>query len=278
MPSAPASLSPSQLEAYRRDGFVGPITLCSPAEMAAVVTRVEEVLRTPGLAPAPAAAAESGRLGELLQRDGVSPVPYIESRHLDSPVIHQLCTHPVVVGCLRAVCGPDVILWRSTLIEKGEGSPEFRWHQDFGGVFGRGTEYGLEPPLHVSVWLALTAATVDNGCLIFVPGVRAVLPGVPASPKPNATLLVPPELVDESRALPMELAPGQFVLFSDRALHSSGANRSGRRRLALGMRFTASFVAVRPHFPGHRVLLVSGSDHGGVNALAPPPAAARGRN
>lgn len=265
------SLTVEQVNQYQEQGFLGPFTLCSRKEMETIYQEIDQIMKTEGPAPAPPPIAQRGRLAELVSRQRRSPVPYIESRHLDTRLVYDLCTHPAILKRATLLYGPDLILWRSTLIDKFPGAPAFRWHQDYGCVYSRGNEYGLEPPVHFTAYLALTDATVENGCLEFIPGVRAVLPTVPASEAPNATQLVDPKYVDLSKVVYMELAAGQFVLFTDRALHASSPNHSDKRRLALTVRLTLPVVKVRPHFPNHKVVLVSGKNHLGINAMAEIP-------
>jgi non-heme Fe2+,alpha-ketoglutarate-dependent halogenase len=265
--------SGAQLRQFRTDGFLGPIDLMSPAEMAELRPQIDEVLATPGRAPAPSDDQSRGRLSSLVaQRDGGSPVPFIECRHLDSPVVHRLCTHPRLLAVAQALYGEDLLLWRSTFIAKASGGPEFRWHQDWGGVHAPGEEYGLEPPLLFTFWIALSEVTEQNGCLQFVPGTRAVLAARPSNAGAKATLLVDDDTVDTSQARPMPLRPGQFVVFTDRALHASGPNISHAERLGLAVRFTLPSVQVRGHFPGHACVVASGSDRVGLNTLVAPPA------
>ena len=84
-----------------------------------------------------------------------------------------------------------------------------------------------------------------------------------------------PAHVDTSRAVNMELRPGEFFLFNERLLHHSEANRSEIRRIGLTMRVTVPFVKVDqdgpPLFPGHKVMIVRGRDTMGFNDVAPPP-------
>jgi ectoine hydroxylase-related dioxygenase (phytanoyl-CoA dioxygenase family) len=198
-------------------------------------------------------------------------VPFIECRHLDSKAVFDLCAHPQLLAVARSLYGEDLILWRSTFIEKEEGGPEYRWHQDWGGVYGQGDEYGLEPPLLFTFWIAISEATEDNGCLRFVPGIRRVVPATPASDGPRATMLISDGEIDTSNAVSMPLRPGQCVVFTDRAVHASGGNHGTEGRLGLAVRFTLSTVRVRPHFAGHACVLASGRDNSGVNTLQDSP-------
>jgi hypothetical protein len=266
-------ITEAERDRFKADGFLGPIDLLDADETSRTRVELERVLRTTGVAPSPDPAMSAGRLAEMLDTpSGGSPVPFIECRHLDSPAVHRLCTHPTLLAVARALYGDDLLLWRSTFLHKAAGGAEFRWHQDWGGVFGPSeSEYGLEPPLSFSFWIALSDVSRDNGCLRFVPGVRRVLRSTPAGPGPRATLLVDESEVDEARAVDMPLRAGQCVVFTDRALHASGANTSGTPRLGLAVRMTVPAVRVRPHFPGHSCVLVSGRDAAGLNTTTQPP-------
>ncbi|MET7737593.1 phytanoyl-CoA dioxygenase family protein [Streptomyces sp. NPDC005402] len=267
------TLTDKQRADYRDQGFLGPLPLMSVEEMTGLRPELEAVLGTVGLASAPSAEQTRGRLASLVEaKEGKNPVPAIESRHLDSPLVHRLCTHPSLLAVARALYGDDLLLWRSTFIAKASGGPEFRWHQDWGGVFSPGEEYGLEPPLHFTFWIAISDVTPEAGCLQFVPGVRAVLSAVPSDKSAaRATMLVPDDFVEGRPIVPMPLRPGECVVFTDRALHSSGINQSGRTRLGLAVRLTLPSVQVRPHFPGHACQIVSGEDRVGLNQITQPP-------
>jgi non-heme Fe2+,alpha-ketoglutarate-dependent halogenase len=257
---------------FRDQQFLGPIDLMPPERMAELGPRLLRALESPGRAPAPTAEQSAGRLSTMVKsRTGGSPVPFIECRHLDNRDVYDLCTTPELLRIARALYGEDLLLWRSTFIEKAAGGPDYRWHQDWGGVYGQGDEYGLEPPLLFTFWIAISEANEENGCLRFVPGVRGVLPAEPAAPGPRATMLIPDGAVDESSAVSVMLRPGQCVVFTDRAVHSSGPNSLDAPRLGVAVRLTLPAVRVRPHFAGHACMLVSGKDSAGLNTLAPVP-------
>jgi non-haem Fe2+, alpha-ketoglutarate-dependent halogenase len=270
-------LSTNDRKQFRDRQFLGPLTLVSEEEMAILRPQLEEVLDTAGPAPSPLPEDSAGRLSALVgRRTDASPVPYIECRHIDSPLVHRLCTNPRLLGAARELYGDDLLLWRSTFIEKAAGGPEFHWHQDWGGVYAPDEQYGLEPPLSFTVWIAISESTEANGCMRFLPGEGRVLPGEPATTNRRATMLVPDGAVDESRAVSVPLRPGQCVVFTDRVVHASGPNRADGSRLGLAVRFTLPAVRVRPHFLGHGCMLVSGRDRLGLNLLLIPPTTSKG--
>lgn len=131
--------------------------------------------------------------------------------------------------------GPDIILWNSSFFAKpavnGKKTP---WHQD-------GEYWPLRPLATCTVWLAIDDATVENGCLKFMPGSHKVKKLRPhrTNKDPNFTLhqeLLESEYDDEKSA-PLELEAGQMSLHDVYLLHGSEANNSGKSRRGMTMRF-----------------------------------------
>ena len=84
-----------------------------------------------------------------------------------------------------------------------------------------------------------------------------------------------PSCFDASEAIHMELAPGEFFLFTERLLHHSAPNRSDKRRLGLAVRVTLPMVMVDHDdlFKGHANVVLRGQDRFGLNRLVDPPIA-----
>ncbi|MFD0530482.1 hypothetical protein ACFQ1I_33440 [Kitasatospora arboriphila] len=61
-----SDLTQQQRDSYREQGFLGPLTLMSVAEMEALRPELAAVLDSPGRAPAPAAEQVEGRLANLV--------------------------------------------------------------------------------------------------------------------------------------------------------------------------------------------------------------------
>lgn len=230
-------LSSEEVATFHRQGFLGPFTLCSEAEMAGLRRRLEPVLAT--------------------QR---------KARHLDQRDVYDLCTHPAILDRIAAILGPDLVLWQSMFWVKEPGSPEIPWHQDI-------NYWPIEPAINVSAWIALEDVDAENACVQLIPGSnRSEIPHVRSAEGMVASFTgtADPAYFDASTAVRMEMKAGQFFLFSERTLHHSQPNRSSRRRAALAVRITIPGVRVKPdHVP--RVMLVRGEDRWSLNALADPP-------
>ena len=75
----------------------------------------------------------------------------------------DLSTHPRLLDCLEQLMGPNILLTSTRIFYKhGQTTSYVGWHQD--GITQR-IEDGRAP----AIWLGLTAATVENGCLRVVP-------------------------------------------------------------------------------------------------------------
>lgn len=142
---------------------------------------------------------------------------------------------PNILDMVAQVIGPDIILWNSSFFAKpavnGKKTP---WHQD-------GEYWPLRPLATCTVWLAVDDATVENGCLKFMPGShkRKELRPHRTNNDPNFTLhqeLLESEY-DDDKAVPLELEAGQMSLHDVYLLHGSEANDSGKPRRGMTMRF-----------------------------------------
>ena len=90
-------------------------------------------------------------------------VTRLDALHLFFRWAWELSTHPRLLNCLEQLLGPNILLKSTRLFYKyGRSASYVEWHQD--GITER-LEDGHAP----AVWLGLTAATVENGCLRVVP-------------------------------------------------------------------------------------------------------------
>lgn len=203
---------------------------------------------------------------ELFESTGPPPNG-LKSRHLDSRLVYDLCTHPAILDRVAGLLGPDIVLWQSNFFNKEPGSKEIPWHQDANFWTDQ-----IEPNLTVSAWLAIDPAVSANGCVQLLPrSHRKLIRHVEATSEHEFPEQADPNAFDADprQVVSMELKPGQFFLFTERMLHSSAPNRSNRRRLGLAVRFTIPIVR---SYKNHPVFLVSGTDRMGFNVYGRAPA------
>jgi ectoine hydroxylase-related dioxygenase (phytanoyl-CoA dioxygenase family) len=227
---------------FYRDGYLGPLTLVSPEEMAEMRAQSElEILNTPGPFPK-------------------NPE---QMRHLDHPVVASIVSHPALVQRVASLLGPDLVVWRSNFFNKAPGGKEVPWHQDI-------NYWQIDPPLNITAWIALDDVTTENSCVRVIPGShKKVIPHVPSVGEMQFQEMADPRHVQAEKAVDMVLKAGQFFIFSERILHQSNPNHSSKRRMCMVVRMTTPFVVVPPLYDGYKPSLVSGSDRFGFNEYAP---------
>lgn len=78
--------------------------------------------------------------------------------------VRALVCGPVFQDLCHDLIGPDVRLYWDMAVYKKPGTvAPFPWHQDNGYTF-------VDPQQYLTCWVALTDATVENGCLWVLPG------------------------------------------------------------------------------------------------------------
>ncbi len=158
-------------------------------------------------------ATDSERITQIMWPSAVVP-PL-----LDGP-LHQ---HAIALS--RQLFGGDMDFDFDMLINKPpRRSAATPWHQD--------AAYWVDLPdcRAVSFWVALDEATVDNGCMWFVPGSH--LEPMRKHHQDEATRALECEAT-ESEAEPVPLKPGDATVHHGRTLHYSRANSTDADRRAV---------------------------------------------
>jgi hypothetical protein len=166
----------------------------------------------------------------------------------------ELATHRRLLDCMEDLLGPNILLKHTRLFYKYGRSPAWvGWHQD--GVTERLTD-GCAP----AIWLGLTAATVENGCLRVIPRSHRI--GIlahysrrdPDSLTSSVTKIQEPtKLVADENKLSVKLArvpegldppfdvvmrPGEMSFHHPVLLHGSNPNLSSEPRIGLSATYT----------------------------------------
>lgn len=235
------------------EGYITPLTIMSPEE---IIPFREEFDRLETIN------------GKQASQVGLMNV------HNFSPRIWELVSHPRVLAALTDVLGPDLLLLGSHFFCK---HPDFSdsyvsWHQDV-------TYWGLNPPKAVTLWLSIDGADVENGCMRVIPRSHrnGLLPHVEAQSKGNLLSVnqeIDLKLIDESKAVDIELQAGSASLHHGMTIHGSNPNCSNRRRCGLTIRFTTPDVSPsnEPNAVQWRPILIQGEDRHHHFVLDPWPA------
>jgi ectoine hydroxylase-related dioxygenase (phytanoyl-CoA dioxygenase family) len=201
----------------------------------------------------------------------------IREWHETSQWLFDIIVNPKILDFVEGVIGPDFYVWASNFFVK---DPKTRdtvgWHQD-------AYYWPMTPHHSVTVWLAFTDVDEENGAMKIVPGSH--LAGVIEHQRHETgttdsvlSLELETGTFAAASAVPLCLRAGEVSLHDDRAVHSSQANRSERRRAGLAIRYSGTDVkndlSVNPHF---KAFLVRGTDRFHHNPAGVPPTQRFGR-
>ncbi|MCQ6552224.1 chlorinating enzyme [Streptomyces sp. C10-9-1] len=293
------ALSAEQLRTFREQGYFGPFQVYEPDEMTRSWKRERLALMDRSKAVYGDEAASSGNTN-ISNYD----------RHLDSPFLADHVCRPQIVDRVTSVLGLDTLCWRTEFFPKYPGDEGTDWHQADTFANASGTPQIVWPEElkefggTITVWTAFTEATVENGCLQFIPGTHermnydetrrmhyrpddinhTVKDGVRRGffGYDYRDLQKDPDFVpDESRAVSMVMRPGQAIMFWSTLMHASHPHQGGELPMRLGFasRYVPTSVRVYPGTEaieeyGGRVtldrygaVLVSGEDRYGHNTL-----------
>ncbi len=235
----PQTLTPAQIEAYNREGYLKGLRVFSTAEMAEHRRYFDALL---------AQVLAAGK-------DSYS----ISTAHLTYGRVYDLITHPRIVAHVKDILGENVVGWGSHYFCKmPHDGKRVSWHQD-------ASFWPMSPSKTVTVWLAIDDADVENACMRFVPGSHhhGHLTYHLSEDAENNVLNQTVDNADQfGDPVEDELQAGEMSMHSDLLLHGSEANDSDRRRCGLTLRYCAADVRAGMDWNAKGVI-VSGNDPSG---------------
>jgi ectoine hydroxylase-related dioxygenase (phytanoyl-CoA dioxygenase family) len=146
-----------------------------------------------------------------------------------------MCTHPTIIGAVKSLLGPDVLIRNADIfIKPANSAMAIGWHVDTAS-----TEKSTDKML--TAWFSISDSTPDNGCMEWLPTSHHMV--LPEAVKDKETLT----FIDEARnrANLSERAAnvvhaGQLSLHHFRTAHRSGGNFTDIPRIGLVIRFMAA--------------------------------------
>ncbi len=217
------------------------------------ITTAEEVTRLQGvydrLFEPGALISEKDRLELAGDADAPPALPQIVNPDHYAPELLETVAHANAQRIAAQLLGDEVVSGGMHAIRKpakdGAATP---WHQDEAYWSPAYEHRGL------SIWIPLQPATLENGCMQFVPGSHhlGIQPHKLINPDSHGLELESLELVEEAVACP--LPPGGATIHFSRTLHYAGPNTSTEPRRALIMGFSAPAIPLPEprHMPWQR--------------------------
>ncbi|MEM7170952.1 MAG: phytanoyl-CoA dioxygenase family protein [Pseudomonadota bacterium] len=279
-------MSQTQMADFDRQGYLVLESALDPADLTAVQVEYEALLAhkaedlfTRGQITSPRPELPfAQRYGALLDEcrqvfqelDITLPVQQSLPAHAPvhcGPAVFDLITHPKVLDIVESIIGPEILSNptqhlrlkppEKTLaadLKKGIAG-RTTWHQDLAGLLDEALETDL-----LTVWIAVSDAWQDQGCLVVIPGSHknnhetSAAPGgmtthCPESEKVNANFIAGRRLAPGPR-VPLPVPRGSVVLMHKLTQHASLPNRSERLRFAFDLRYQpVGQPTGRPAFP-----------------------------
>lgn len=215
----PKILSQAQIDQFQRDGYVPRVRVMTEAQALEIREKLETFERQQGAVLRGDQRHKSHLLFKFL-----------------SDVVHM----QPIVDAIEDLYGPDLLCWNTNFFIKEAHTPAFvSWHQD-------STYWGLSSPDVVTAWVAFSESNEASGAMSVIPGTH-LMDQVPHRDTFNDNNLLTrgQEVavnVDESRAVRLDLRPGEMSLHHVRIVHGSPPNNSAGRRIGFAIRYIPTSV------------------------------------
>jgi phytanoyl-CoA hydroxylase len=221
MPQGPyRRINEAQARAFDREGFFVLEDGLDRATLDALLAAID-----------PIEATEEQYLREklggkrLIARAG--EITFTTQLALRAPAVRALVCGPVFQDLCHDLIGPNARLYWDMAVYKKPGTTEpFPWHQDNGYTF-------VDPQQYLTCWVALTDATLENGCPWVLPGAHKQ--GTFVHRATRVGLVCIDE--DPEGRIPVPVRAGSIVVMSSLAPHATGSNLSDGVRKALVAEF-----------------------------------------
>jgi non-heme Fe2+,alpha-ketoglutarate-dependent halogenase len=190
--------------------------------------------------------------------------------HTLFPWVDALTRNKFIGDAVEAVIGPDFHCWDTLFWVKPAHSDKLvSWHQD-------GTYWNLAPKGRaVSVWLCLSGATVEMGCVRYIPGSHKLGQLHHDDIRAPENLLMRGQTIAYASPLEASVAaevpPGHFLIQHPHVIHGSFSNRSDKPRIACGMNFFATDCEPIARFAPESSVMIRGVDRFGHVRHDPAP-------
>jgi len=236
-------LTQEQIQFYQDNGFLHVPGFLSPAETVELKNAVLESVAAMGKRRLTGAGKEWDESGEnfydkvFTQRINLWRINDTVKRYMLSPALgKQVCELADVYG---------MRVWHDqTLIKEPFANPT-AWHLD-------NPYWSFSSRDAISIWIALEDATLENGCMWFVPGSHkiATYENVTIGVNMADLFKLYPKMA-EIDPVPVPMKAGDCSFHNGLAAHGAGANMTRRRRIAM----TCGYMPDGCTFNGKRNIL-----------------------
>lgn len=243
--------APAWLNDYNNNGYHFPLRVMSPEQATEYQLALEAI---------ESQCSSDDDLKKLAVGHANSVLPFAD----------EITRLPSVLEPVKAILGPDVLVWNASFFIKDAHTEDYiSWHQDL-------TYWGLTDSHEVTAWVALSASTVESGCVKFVPGTHKLsIVEHNDTFHENNLLSRGQELavdVNESDAVSVVLQPGEMSLHHGQVFHGSHKNQSSHRRIGLAIRYITPDMKQTTNDKTNAMLVAGQDTYGHFNLIDAPTA------
>ena len=237
-------LTQSQIDFFHANGFLALDAITTPDEVA----RLRDVYDRIFAQKAGRAEGNQFDLAGTDEEGKAAALPQILAPRKYAPELADTLYEANARAIARQLLGPEATFSGDHAIFKPAhtGAPT-PWHQDE-AYWGPERDYN-----NLSFWMPLQEATLENGCMQFIPGSQRleVVPHQSIGGDTRVHGLEITDPVDESRSVACPLPAGGATVHGPRTMHFTGANHSDvpRRAYILGFGAPAPLRTDGRRFP-----------------------------
>ncbi len=228
----PPTLSASEWEEFHEQGYLGLGKVAPHEHIKAMCRRIDDIMlgrvcydrMLMQLCP----SAGNPELSRPTRKFKGSSLKYRKIQDLEQdPIFPSYIQQPLFHHITGQFIGERVSVFRSMFFNKpAEQGVLINWHQDGAGGWG----LNIRPK--ITIWTALDATSVANGCLQIIPGShKSIIPKEGDQLSAEERAIYAP---DEKRLF-LELECGEVVLLHNWTLHRSETNFTNRPRRAFSV-------------------------------------------
>ncbi len=168
--------------------------------------------------------------------------------HMGPAVFHRVLRNPRILDIVEDLIGPEIY---SNAVQHIRIKPPERkipldkhnalitatgWHQDIGVIDPEADHTEV-----ISVWVAVSDATVENGCLVAIPGShkKGLVQHCRTSPQSvnHALVAIRSDLMHEEKSIPLPVPAGTAIFFQKTLMHAALPNMSDTVRWSFDLRY-----------------------------------------
>lgn len=262
-------LNSTQIDQFQRDGILvvpdvlpGPVLDAVKSEYNSLLDRLYEGWHAEGLVPPPGTLSfwEKLLISYEAGCDWFQPMDIslpgseiaADTPFHFGPAVFGMLTDARLLDLVECLIGPEITSNPIQHVRLKPPSPKLRqsetcahimatdWHQDRAVAHAEGDDTQM-----ITVWLAVSDATLENGCLQAIPGRPRMYPHCPRRQTSIADGFLDPEA-----ARPLPVKAGGAVILHPLTPHASLENMSDQFRWSFDIRYNVTGQPTgRAHFP-----------------------------